>query len=318
MSSAEELEELHGFLSRAQHVNVLVLSDSEDDEKPATIQRLQLHDDVAMDFREIVEGVVEKLYDDVDLKPYEPGYKPDKHELLWVNLSEVPDIDAIVADIARVGDAELFEADDDVIDGLKLYGVVVGGSGGLGRQAVFLRSYTPKKELTRRGGFALAMRAGAYNHVRSKVFLFDEQVDCFAWNGFLFIKNVVQFQRMFQYFEELRSKAEATVMSVSQRVPISNLDEFRAACTSDTRMMAKLAAIARKPYLSRIQMRDVRRTIEEFGLAIETRNEEGREMLVFDSSREGRWLILKLLDDDYLGSVMTSEKYEVNSKLRHR
>ena len=27
-----------------------------------------------------------------------------------------------------------------------------------------------------------------------------------------------------------------------------------------------------------------------------------------------RWLILKLLDDDFLASVMTNQKYEVNSK----
>ena len=40
----------------------------------------------------------------------------------------------------------------------------------------------------------------------------------------------------------------------------------------------------------------------------------GEEKLRFDNSRERRWLILKLLDDDYLGSVMTRQKYEVNSK----
>jgi hypothetical protein len=36
--------------------------------------------------------------------------------------------------------------------------------------------------------------------------------------------------------------------------------------------------------------------------------------LLFEGSLARRWLILKLLDDDYLGSTMTHEKYEVNSK----
>lgn len=42
--------------------------------------------------------------------------------------------------------------------------------------------------------------------------------------------------------------------------------------------------------------------------------DDGQEKLLFENDREKRWLILKLLDDDYLGSVMTRQKYEVNSK----
>ena len=45
-------------------------------------------------------------------------------------------------------------------------------------------------------------------------------------------------------------------------------------------------------------------------------NENGQEKLLFEANPNKRWLILKLLDDDYLGSIMTNEKYEVNSKSR--
>lgn len=36
---------------------------------------------------------------------------------------------------------------------------------------------------------------------------------------------------------------------------------------------------------------------------------------MFDPAPDKRWLILKLLDDDYLESVMTELKYESNSKI---
>jgi hypothetical protein len=42
---------------------------------------------------------------------------------------------------------------------------------------------------------------------------------------------------------------------------------------------------------------------------------EGKSQLVFDGTPQGRWKILKLLDDEFLASEMTSIKYEVNSKL---
>jgi len=81
-------------------------------------------------------------------------------------------------------------------------------------------------------------------------------------------------------------------------------------------MMSKLAEIARKPYLERVTMLDIRRAIEAFHLDVQIVNENGQEKLLFEANPNKRWLILKLLDDSYLGSIMTNEKYEVNSKSR--
>jgi hypothetical protein len=43
--------------------------------------------------------------------------------------------------------------------------------------------------------------------------------------------------------------------------------------------------------------------------------EEGRDHLKFDPAPSRRWILLKLLDDDYLNSNMTDNKYEANYKL---
>jgi hypothetical protein len=62
-------------------------------------------------------------------------------------------------------------------------------------------------------------------------------------------------------------------------------------------------------------MQDIRRTIEEFHIDLRIVEENGQEKLLFEGGAVAkRWLILKLLDDDYLGSTMTNERYEVNSK----
>jgi hypothetical protein len=67
-------------------------------------------------------------------------------------------------------------------------------------------------------------------------------------------------------------------------------------------MMSKLAQIARKPYLNRVTMQNIRRTIDEFGLDVQIVVEDGHEKLLFEANPNKRWLILKLLDDDFLGS----------------
>jgi hypothetical protein len=56
-------------------------------------------------------------------------------------------------------------------------------------------------------------------------------------------------------------------------------------------------------------------SIRENELPIVSVMEDGVEKLVFDPEPSRRWILLKLLDDDYLTSVMTELKYEVNSKI---
>jgi Domain of unknown function (DUF4868) len=104
------------------------------------------------------------------------------------------------------------------------------------------------------------------------------------------------------------------VTAVLAQIPISNAEAFRAAGTGQMQMMSKLAQISRKPYLAQVTMQDIRRTIDEFRLDVRIVEEDGQEKLLFEANPNKRWLILKLLDDDFLGSIMTNQKYEVNSK----
>ncbi len=63
-------------------------------------------------------------------------------------------------------------------------------------------------------------------------------------------------------------------------------------------------------------MTDIKKVITEFNLSVPVVIDNGMEKIVFEPAPEKRWQILKLLDDDYLGSVMTHAKYAANSKIR--
>src|SRR5581483_2442931 len=278
------------------------------------LQRLNLRQDLAAEFLSSARAAVPVGDEDLVLRQYDPGYRPESHELVYIDLSQNAEIAQQVRQVADVQNTELFREDDNIVDHLRFYGIVASPSAR--HRAIFFRTYSPKKELTRSARFAALFSHGAYDKVETKIFLFDYRVDCFAWDGYLFIRNVASFQRIFNYFEELRARADETVDEVIQQIPISNIDAFRSAGTGQLQMMSKLAQIAKKPYLAQVTMRDIKRTIDEFGLDVQIVREHGQEKLLFESSAKKRWLILKLLDDDYLGSVMTREKYEVNSKSR--
>jgi hypothetical protein len=311
MPPQQALERLSRALANNPAVTVIVASEP-DAEVGVVLQRLTLRQELAAEFREAAQSAVPPANEDLILKPYDPGYRQDSHELVYIELAQQAEIAEQVRQISDVQNTELFHENDDVVDHLRFYGIVA--SPNARQHAVFFRTYSPKKELTRSARFAALFSRGAYDKVKSRIFLFDHNVDCFAWDGYLFIRNVSAFQRIFKYFEELRARADETVDAVVARIPISNLEDFRAAGTGQMQMMSKLAQIARKPYLNQVTMRDIKRAIEEFGLDVQVVRDHGQEKLLFEPGLKKRWLILKLLDDDYLGSIMTKQKYEVNSK----
>jgi hypothetical protein len=309
MPALQSLQGLRPALAGNPTVTVLVAAEPEEN---IVIQRLNLRQDLAAEFLSAAKDSVPPANQEVRLRAYEAGYKPEPDEISYIDLDQNHTIADLISQVSQVQQAELFHEDDSVIDALRFYSIVV--SPNARRRAVFFRTYSPKKELTRRAGFAALLSRGSYDKVDSKIFLFDNDTDCFAWDGYLFIHSVGAFQRIFGYFEELRANANATIDAVLAQIPVSNAQAFRATCTGQLQMLSKLAQIARKPYLGRVTMQDMRRTIDEFHLDVQIVQENGQEKLLFEGSLAKRWLILKLLDDDYLGSTMTHEKYEVNSK----
>lgn len=311
MNLLDSLNKLVAFLENCQYTNLLLAAEQESSDSPL-IQQLNLHQNVAEEFKENLIKLLKKSLLDIRLSEYIPGYKPDGHEFCYIKLVNNPKISRLIEEISQIEQAEIFSEQDKVIDNLKFYTIICSDNNG--KKSVFFRTYSPKKELNRRGGFVLMMNKGQYNTIKNKVFLFDENIDCFTWNGILFIKNIYYFQKIFKYFEQIRSKATETLNLVTAKIPIQNIDEFKNACTGQLAMMEKLAIISKKPYLQQIKMEDIKRTINQFQLDIPVVDENGEEKLVFQKDSSKRWLILKLLDDDYLGSIMTREKYEVNSK----
>src|SRR5215472_4739849 len=304
MPPQQAIDALRLLLSGNPAVNVLVASEPG---QATILQRLNLRQDLASEFRSAAQAAEPGA--NVVLRPYDPGYTPEWNELAYIYIQGNEAVASMVEQISEVQEAEIFHERDEIVDHLRFYAIVL--SPDADRHAVFFRTYSPKKELTRRAGFAALLSRGHYDKVDTKIFLFDRQIDCFSWDGYLFIYNTVAFQRIFRFFEELRTRADETLSAILAQIPISNAEAFRAAGTGQMQMMAKLAQIARQPYLSRITMKDIRRTIDDFHLDVHIVQEDGQEKLLFETNPNKRWLILKLLDDDFLGSIMTNQRYEV-------
>lgn len=300
-------------VEEAPDVNVVVATAPRRDD-PVALHRLGMTNAVAQEFRDAAYNALPDDEDEVILVAYDATYRPQPHELMYLDLGGAAQIADLVEAAGDVSAAPQFTADEKLIRHLRFYVTVISSDDD---EALFFRAYSPTKELTRGRGFAAMFEEGVFQKVQHKTFLFDNDADCFAWGGYMFIRHVSAFHRIFRYFEQLRETADETLDDVLKHVPISNDAQFRDACKGQLQMLAKLASISRKPYLPKLSMDAIAKTIDAVGLDVSVVDDDGKHMLVFDpSTQESRWAILKLLDDDYLQSLMTEELYEASSKIQ--
>jgi hypothetical protein len=119
----------------------------------------------------------------------------------------------------------------------------------------------------------------------------------------------------------VRTAAVDTLTRAAGVLPVANFDEFAQAVREDRRMLAKLRSVRAKMvdprFLAAFRMDRVALPAKDRpDLGIELAGEPGHEQLRFRPDIKHRFAILKLLDDDYLRSLITDLEYEANSESR--
>jgi Kiwa protein KwaB-like len=303
-----DLDELRTLLTDPRGVTVVVAAG--DSAAPfAELRQLSLGEGVGGEFISTATAELGRLG---RTRRFIPGYKPDAHEALVVELADVEPISNIVGQILAPADLEVFRGEEEFSNHFRAFAAVVSVAGG---RAAFVRRSSPRKELLRSGLLALVLgNQGTFNVFEERVFLFDQEVDLIAWRGHLYVLSVSALNALFPAFEIVMERVRTTITAVTPF--ISNAEAFSEATLTQPQMRFKLMSIAARPYLARLTIEILKDQITRRALPIPiATGDDGVDRLQFEAGREQRWLILKLLDDDYLDSMMTAERYEVNSKL---
>lgn len=187
-------------------------------------------------------------------------------------------------------------------------------------RATFYRITRNTARLAQSRRFAAIFRDGAFDRLDDEVLLFNHEVDAIATQGHVFFTNRHNFERAFDHVGELREAATRTFEQVCRDLSIDGMDELRSAATGDMNMMAKMASIQRKidaepRYAAALTMANLLQFIDRSpGVDVDLDGQGDDRRLVFRSAPAHRYKILKLLDDDFLRSALTSLDYQVDSK----
>jgi Domain of unknown function (DUF4868) len=248
---------------------------------------------------------------------YIPGRQiPDGH-LMYLPATDVPLLVSLALENVAKRTFPLFDP-GSAEAGPPRMTITMASRGSL--RPAFFRFMRPTARLARSGLVAAIFRGPAFDVLRDEVLLFSENVDAIAIGGWIFFANRNNFDRSFEFLALIQQKAAQTFDDITAHLAIDGLAELRAAATKDVNMMAKLASIQRKidkhpEYTKALQMAQLLAFIDSNPhVDMDIVGEGADRRLLFIAAPQRRWKILKLLDDDYLRSNLTTMDYEIDSK----
>lgn len=250
----------------------------------------------------------------VDRPPraYAPVAELSRGEVMHVEVAaagRLRELEALVA----VGDVEPYEPSDERIRML-----VTRLAPPNGPPVTLYRELRAGAHLDRSRRTALVWRAGRYDRLdESDVLLVDERFDALVVDEVALFTAKAAFERLFDVIAALRRSAETTLRTMTAGLRIDRAVALREACLRDPGMLAKLTSIQRHldadaGYREAMRMDRLAAYVRdhpETGVEVNASGE-----LCFSPDRRKRYKLLKLLDDDYLSSVLTRRTYEANSK----
>ncbi|WP_404367878.1 Kiwa anti-phage protein KwaB-like domain-containing protein [Corallococcus coralloides] len=276
-------------------------------------QRLNIDNGLDAAIRTLVDEFRADLTSDAGQRrviEFTPDYKPDIYDVEWVSAEEQI-IKSVVSAVPSLISIPIVADLQEVARDARFYTLIFEMQNG--ERMLLMRRFERNKILRPSKHLIIRAMGDRYTRLEEPTLQVDGQFDAILFREYVFILHKHNFLNMFKYYEKLKALASTVLQAITERIPILNADAFKDKCLSQTHIMSKLKNISQKEYFKTVTMDDLKAAIATNGLEIGiAMGSDGVERLVFDPAR--RWDILHLLDDRYLESRMTKNRYEANSK----
>lgn len=279
---------------------------------------LTMTDALAGDFHDIAFDFMDEVTQRTAVA-YTAGRTADRAELPHLPVEDVPQLAGAVRRIEDSTPPPVFvPGDSDEGHRPRLYAASFRAD--RGEWTHFIRHMSPRARLTQTNKILAAFTEGIFNRLETEVVSFDQTFDGLISQGLLFMTNQAQIERGLAFVDEAGKAARLTLVTITGKLRIKNIDALLDAAATDINMISKIRGIAAKmaastSYTDSMTMDRLLHFIGSAQLEIDIEGDPGHEAIVFHPDPPRRWRILKLLDDDYLHSELTTIDYEANSKV---
>lgn len=284
--------------------------------QPVVISQLQPTNAAAVPLSGVI-ATAARAYVECEVIDYEPSTTAVGQQVMWLPVTAVPLLEQVLAGSDDLANLERFDPRRHDVVNLRLAALRVSAAGS---SAVYVQNLRDGQVVARSTRVGVVIRRGVLDVPNGEILMLTSDVVAVLTGDYIFFRNRAAFQLLFGLMDELRQQAATTFAAVTAQLQIEGLEQMEAAVTGAPNMLAKMASIQRKldqypQYREALTMKKLTafvRAHPECGVPLTGRGANTR--LVFRKDPQTRFKILKLLDDDFLRSELTTLEYEANSK----
>lgn len=179
------------------------------------------------------------------------------------------------------------------------------------------RKNDPKRVL-KKGIISKIIHEGRYGKSDDNLLLLDPNFDALLYvesedsSEMVFIFNRRNFEFLFSFTEYYENEVVDSETKIESRNIIGNITTLIDSCKNNSNMARKMVRIIQGGFYEDMTSDSIQNTVDDYNLDDITFDSAGK-IFVNDNNT---WTVLKILDDDYLESGNTSNKYESHSKVK--
>jgi hypothetical protein len=289
-------------------VNILFVT-----KKDATydVRKANLSDDVSETIRKLCLRISKKSYSKIENKTFEK-YNPANKGSSTTEFLEGTELEKIKP-ILNLFEGELVDlkkVDGKFLDSLWFYVIKISDGES---DVLFIKKYSKGMVLAKSLGLAFAFRAGNFDKLKQNIFQIYDKIDCILFKDKLIIRSKGNFEKIFDFFEQIKKNAQNAITFVEEKLPfkIDNFDEIKKTWMEHEIKIRKLNNIYATKTLEKINPSNIKILVSE-GILKNTTTKINGGVLTIKS--DDPWELLNILDDDYVKSRLTNINYEASIK----
>ena len=300
----------------AAPLSAVVLVSQASSGQPAQISQLQPTNAAAVPLSGVI-ATATRAYVECELIDYEPSTTAVDQQVMWLPVTAVPLLEQVLAGSDDLANLERFDPRRHDVVNLRLAALRVSAGGS---SAVYVQNLRGSQVVARSTKVGLILRRGVLDVPNGEILMLTSDVIAVLTGDYIFFRNRSAFQLLFGLMDELRQQAATTFAAVTAQLQIEGLQQMEAAVTGAPNMLAKMASIQRKldqypQYREALTMPKLVAFVEAHPeCGVQLTGQGANTKLIFRNDPQTRFKILKLLDDDFLRSELTTLEYEANSK----
>jgi hypothetical protein len=181
-----------------------------------------------------------------------------------------------------------------------------------------LQKFTQRQILSESDGVKLAFdnNSNDYNSFTGTIISFLDNVDCFYFEGSIYILSATRFEDLFDYLHEYKNDANDVLTTVKESdINIADFDRFVESVRNDRRALRKMREIKQVGIYNDLTRDEVNQIVTDFNLSIDIEEgDEDEEWAIAIPDLRKKWDIIRLLNDDHLYSDLSKDRYQVYGK----